>query len=958
MANYPSLKFAKLVSERANAAWEDGSFIEAVTPTTATLLRFWFEDAHCDYRNLNFHAGQKQAILNAIYIHEVLKKDKVIDVYNEIAPQILTEKGMSITELSNQIYSHPKYAFKMATGTGKTWVIQALIIWQYLNAKHEEGNFTKNFLVVAPGLIVYERLLDAFLGKKDEDGIRDFETSDLKRTQELFIPDEFRNEVFGFLQSATATKEEIGRKNTGDGIIAVTNYHLLMGVDEKTSDNDGTWSLDVRPGTTAGNSLDALDSDLGRGLALEYLASLPNLMAINDESHHIHLIKKAGQTSEVEWQKSLRYISKNKGVNFIQLDFSATPYNEKGKEKIFFPHIIVDFPIETAIRQGLVKTITLAERKEINEEDLDFSAIRSESGKVIDLSEGQRRMLSAGLTKLNILRDSFSKIEIDNPSIKNKDPKMLVVCEDTDVVPLVADFLKNEQGVDDQDILEIHSNKKGEVGKDEWDEIKNRLSSLDRHKNPRIVISVLMLREGFDVNNICVIVPLRSSQSGILLEQTIGRGLRLMWREKEFAEIKAENRRKVMREHKTPDNSIDVLSIVEHPRFRDFYKDLLEDGLAAEEDLKSITKENLGDIITVGLKDGFEKYDFNFPLIISDKEEIMKSPEFDLSKLRSFGVSLESLRKIIPKTEEWVETEIQENVRFGDFDVEYGIYRSSSYNDYIGRLTKRIVEKINNQELYGSKQNRRKQILPALSVNNTLVAGGIDRYIRHKLFNQEFNPQNEGDWRVLKNKEVSEHIIREIAAKILAVEDEVRVVREPEVIHNSLSSVDKITVRENYSINIKKSIYELMPYPSNKGQFEMNFAQYADLDGEVDAISKIIENRHTFVRLRYIREDSQPAYYFPDFIIRIGRDTFLVETKAQNQLLQENVIRKKRAAINWVEKINDLPAAKRENSIWHYVILGDSQFYEWRNRRSSVRDMLEFFELKNNYIQEDLGRLF
>jgi type III restriction enzyme len=69
--------------------------------------------------------------------------------------------------------------------------------------------------------------------------------------------------------------------------------------------------------------------------------------------------------------------------------------------------------------------------------------------------------------------------------------------------------------------LEIHSNKKGEIKEDERKALKNKLFSIDKGKHPKVIISVLMLREGFDVNNICVIVPLRASTSGILLEQTI-----------------------------------------------------------------------------------------------------------------------------------------------------------------------------------------------------------------------------------------------------------------------------------------------------------------------------------------------------------------------------------------------------------------------------------------------------
>ena len=70
--------------------------------------------------------------------------------------------------------------------------------------------------------------------------------------------------------------------------------------------------------------------------------------------------------------------------------------------------------------------------------------------------------------------------------------------------------------------------------------------NIDKYESPKVIVSVLMLREGFDVNNICVIVPLRSTQSAILLEQTVGRGLRLMWREPEYSEEKRENRLQVM----------------------------------------------------------------------------------------------------------------------------------------------------------------------------------------------------------------------------------------------------------------------------------------------------------------------------------------------------------------------------------------------------------------------------
>jgi type III restriction enzyme len=82
----------------------------------------------------------------------------------------------------------------------------------------------------------------------------------------------------------------------------------------------------------------------------------------------------------------------------MQIDFSATPYIQKGKAKKYFPHIVVDFPLIEAIKKGYVKTLVLDKRKEIaslSNEELDFKAIRDESNEVIGLSNGQKIMIQA-----------------------------------------------------------------------------------------------------------------------------------------------------------------------------------------------------------------------------------------------------------------------------------------------------------------------------------------------------------------------------------------------------------------------------------------------------------------------------------------------------------------------------------------------------------------------------------
>ena len=158
--------------------------------------------------------------------------------------------------------------------------------WQYLNAKNgEDGNFSKNFLVVSPGLIVYERLLDAFIGKENEENNeRDFNTSDFYQLQELFLPEQYRQEMFGFLQSSLVKKEDIGKKVTGDGMIAITNWHLLSGVEEKEQELDISDPSRIikniaRPGKSSGNDLNVLDSPR-EGEVLNFLKSIDDLVVL------------------------------------------------------------------------------------------------------------------------------------------------------------------------------------------------------------------------------------------------------------------------------------------------------------------------------------------------------------------------------------------------------------------------------------------------------------------------------------------------------------------------------------------------------------------------------------------------------------------------------------------------------------------------------------------------------
>lgn len=942
-----SLELAHRLTDVVNAAWKSGEMLEKVTPTTASLLNYWFGEGFCNERARNFHEGQRQAILNIIYLHEVMGENCVMDAYQGIIPELMDRTDLA--QLAKPKYQMPKYAVKMATGTGKTWVMHALIIWQMLNARHEDvesGRFTQKFLIVAPGLIVYDRLLDAFCGRKKRDEeYRDPQTNDYYMNQDVFIPERYRDEVFSFIQNNVVTKEDgIGRKTTGEGLIALTNWHLFENqMEEKEQDEDVDDSstvtpaeiisdlLPIRPGKSAGNDLGMLDRRALGGTELEYLAGLKDLMVINDEAHHIHEIKRNGETEEVEWQRGLNAISATKGTRFIQVDFSATPFDTKGtgekQVKLFFPHIIVDFDLPMAMKQGLVKLLLLDRRQELTDlENLDYNAERDEQGKVVGLSEGQRMMLRAGLTKLNKLEEEFLK----NDASKN--PKMLIVCQDTTVSPFVEEFLKSE-GLEDEDIVTIDSNKQGEVKDEEWQEIKKKLFDIDRYKSPKVVISVLMLREGFDVNNICVLVPLRSSQAPILLEQLVGRGLRLMWRESDYIDIKREDRLRVLKNHQPPRTYIDTLSIVEHPAFIKFYDDLQDQGLVAVDEGDVGAGGATGDILTVGLREDYGKYDFQWPVILHDSIDEFEDAEIDLDDLEPFTMyPLPLLRKFLAKEgETFVSQESLTKTTFGKYKVTANLFNASGYNEYLQKLLRVVTLRF---------ENCRRQGFPTIQINGAQTVQVMDWYIREKLFSAPFNPFQGNDWKILLAKDgiVTKHIVEQFAVAIYKMQNRLTTINA-EVSHTDFSSLRAIKMRESYSMEVQKCIYPRLGYPSHGGGLEKAFIEFLDRDAEVERFLKINENGHSFAIIFYVRKDGLMATYHPDFIVATADKVYLIETKGDDKVDDVNVRQKQTATVEWIKKINALEPGDRMNRTWEYVLVGESVFYSLSGSGATITDI-------------------
>ncbi|MCO5225124.1 MAG: hypothetical protein M9953_07295 [Thermomicrobiales bacterium] len=339
------------------------------------------------------------------------------------------------------------------------------------------------------------------------------------------------------------------------------------------------------------------------------------------------------------------------------------------------------------------------------------------------------------------------------------------MCEDTNVTPLVVDYLR-QTGLGEDEIIRVDSGKKEELSRDDWSEARQRLFDIDRHATPKVIVSVLMLREGFDVNNICVIVPLRASSASILLEQTIGRGLRLMWRGEEAIEEQKRDTRSRISKGQEPRNYFDVLFIVEHPAFIDFYNDFLEGGLAVEVgDEEGVNPA--GDIQSVDLREGYEDFDFQVPFIVREIDEAMEDPMIDPVALQPCNFPLAMLMSWVGTGDTFVSQDMQTGTQYGDYRVNGGVMTATGYNDYLSRMTNRIAAAMGANITRSAKAYSQSSAFPTLQMNLPMLTGWIDEYVRNRLFGERFQPWLDEQWRVLLVDDVAHHIASVFASAIV-----------------------------------------------------------------------------------------------------------------------------------------------------------------------------------------------
>lgn len=221
----------------------------------------------------------------------------------------------------------------------------------------------------------------------------------------------------------------------------------------------------------------------------------------------------------------------------------------------------------------------------------------------------------------------------------------------------------------------------------------------------------------------------------------------------------------------------------------------------------------------------------------------------------------------------------------------------------------------------------------------------MDDYIRVHLFAEPFEPLRDEGWRLLALQPVVNHIVKVFGLALHQAETRAPY-GETEIRYRTLSEVDRIMVRESGSLEVSKCIYDRLGYPSRAGGLERAFIEWAQSDSGVQAFCRISENRHAFMRLRYLKADGIAAHYHPDFLVRTADAVYLAETKAQGQLDHPNVQRKLKAAVAWCERINALAPEQRDGRTWYYALVGEDLFHDWRTKSAHLSELLAFSRVR------------
>lgn len=435
---------------------------------------------------LSLRAPQRHSLEILDRITEIVPPNKAADL--AAALEIIRSEYPTVRDFEREF---PSLCFALATGVGKTRLMGAFI--SYLHLAHG----INNFFVMAPNLTIYNKLIADFTPNTPKyvfRGIAEF----AQEAPEIITGDNYESKAGTLFDQVLRCK------------INIFNISKI--------------NSEVRGGKSP--RIKRLSEFIGESY-FEYLAALPDLVLIMDESHRYRA------------SAGVRAINELKPA--LGLELTATPFTEGPKGAVPFKNVIYDYPLAKAIQDGFVKEPAVATQK--NFDPNRFTAVEIEK---IKLEDGIRLH-----EDVKVRLETYAR-ETEQMIVK---PFVLVIARDTTHAGELLRLIQSDgffEGRYKEKVIQVDSSKTGA----EEEEMISRLLKVEHADEPtEIVIHVNMLKEGWDVTNLYTIIPLRAANARILIEQSIGRGLRLPYGKR------------------TGVSAVDRLTIVAHDKFQEIIDD-------------------------------------------------------------------------------------------------------------------------------------------------------------------------------------------------------------------------------------------------------------------------------------------------------------------------------------------------------------------------------------------------
>lgn len=845
--------------------WRDGGYVGA-TSTSRSLLNWWFCTPHLlpktDGRMAEFqyYFAQREALETIIYLYDVVGVQDKFDLMR------FDSSGAVSASMFDETWR--RFVVKMATGSGKTKVLSLVLAWSFYHRLYEpESGLARNFLVIAPNIIVLDRIY------KDFQGLRIFLKDDPILPDNGIDGHDWRDDF----QLTLHVQDDV-RITSPTGNIFLTNIHRVYAGNDipASSDDEDTmeYFLGKRPtGATT-------DSTVDLGMIVR---DIDELMVLNDEAHHIHDPKMA-------WFKSIQDIHnrlKQKGSALsLQVDVTATPKHSNGA---IFVQTIADYPLVEAISQNVVKHPVLpdaASRAKLAER---------QSSKY---TEKYTDYLHLGVVEW---RKAFAEHEK-----MGKKAILFVMTDDTRNCDDVAEYLASNYPDLKDAVLVIHTKNNGEISestsgksKEELDKLRELANTIDQLDSPyKAIISVMVLKEGWDVRNVTTIVGLRaySSPANILPEQTLGRGLRKMY----------------------PGGVEEYVSVVGTNAFMDFVESIQAEGVVLErKPMGEGTAAKTPLVVEIDNENDrkdMEALDIEIP-VLSPRvyREYKNLSSLDAGALGHQRVayrqfSAEQQREIVFKditTGEVTHTTILDTAGIADYRSVIGYFAQTMMKDL------RLVS------------------------GYDVLYGKVKTFVQTQLFDR---PVELEDPNTLRN-------LSELAATKTLMETFKKAINALTVQDKGDAEIrDTIKLRQTRPFVAKDQGY-LIPRKSvfnriiGDSHLELLFARFLEESDDVVSYAKNYLAVH--FKLDYVNADGDISNYYPDFLVKLSnQQVVIVETKGQEDL---DVPLKMQRLQQWCDDINRVQA----KVIYDFAYVDQESFEKYKP--TSFRQLTDAFkEFKNS----------